>query len=116
MTRDLRDYVKDILDAAGKSVDFVEGMTFEEFSHDDKTVYAVVRALEVVGEAVKNLPGEYKAKYLTIPWKDLAGMRDKLIHSYFGVDLKRVWLTVTEDIPLLRPEFERMAREAGIDE
>lgn len=60
MTRDLRDYLKDILDAAAKSANFVEGMTFEEFTRDDKTVFAVLRALEVIGEAVKNIPDDFR--------------------------------------------------------
>jgi uncharacterized protein with HEPN domain len=78
---------------------------------DRKTVYAVIRALEIIGEAAKNVPIEIKNNYSQIPWKDMAGMRDKVIHEYFGIDLKRVWTTVNTDIPKLKPRFEKILRE-----
>ena len=74
-------------------------------------MYAVTRALEIIGEATKNIPSPIKARYSQIPWKDIAGMRDKVIHAYFGVDLKRVWSTVNIDIPNLKPCFEIILRE-----
>jgi uncharacterized protein with HEPN domain len=77
-------------------------MDYDRFAKDRKTVYAVIRALEIIGEASKNLPSPIKARYSQIPWKDMAGMRDKVIHAYFGVDLKRVWNTVNVDIPSLK--------------
>ena len=110
MTRDVRDYLNDVVDAMGKSIQFVEGMSYEDFANDDKTVFAVVRALEVIGEAVKNIPEDLRTKHSNIPWKDLAGMRDKLIHGYFGVDLRRVWKTVKEVIPAMKPLFERITK------
>jgi len=70
---------------------FVKSMSYDEFVQDDKTVFAVVRAIEIIGEAVKNIPEEVRGSYPEIPWKDMAGMRDKLIHSYFGIRLERVW-------------------------
>ena len=81
------------------------------FASDTKTVYAVLRAVEIIGEASKNIPAAVKTKYSEIPWKDIAGMRDKVIHVYFGVDLKRVWRTVTEDIPNLRSNFEKILKD-----
>ena len=113
MTRELRDYLNDIVDAMAKALKFVEGMSYEDFVNDDKTVFAVVRALEVVGEAVKNIPEDFREKYPHIPWKDLAGMRDKLIHGYFGVDLGRVWRTVKEVIPAMKPRFDEIAQVGG---
>jgi len=71
----------------------------------------VLRAVEIIGEASKNIPAAVKTKYSEIPWKDIAGMRDKVIHVYFGVDLKRVWRTVTEDIPNLRSNFEKILKD-----
>jgi uncharacterized protein with HEPN domain len=79
--------------------DFVSDCTFEDFTGDIKTQYAVIRALEIIGEAAKNVPEDIRQKYPSVPWKDLAGIRDKLIHAYFGVDLEVVWLSVKEGIP-----------------
>ncbi|MBI4727759.1 DUF86 domain-containing protein [candidate division TA06 bacterium] len=93
-----------------KSVEFTQGMKFEKFIGDDKTVFAVIRAIEIIGEAVKNIPEDARKEHPAIPWKSLAGMRDKLIHAYFGVDLKRVWKTVKEEMPPLKPLFGKMLK------
>lgn len=95
---------------------FIEGMDYEDFIKDAKTIFAVVRALEVIGEASKSIPPSVKNRYTDIPWKDIAGMRDKLIHEYFGVNLKVVWNTVKRDIPQLRPQFERIRAEVKDDD
>jgi len=99
--RSYRDYLADMLEAIGKAGQFVEGMSFDQFSKDDKTIYAVIRALEIVGEAGKRIPAEVKAQRVDIPWREIAGMRDKLTHDYFGVNLVVVWKTVTEDLASL---------------
>jgi len=101
--REIRDYLNDLVEAAERAIEFTEAMTYKGFSKDEKTVYAVVRAIEVMGEAVKNIPGEVRDAYPAIPWREMAGMRDKLIHEYFGVDRSIVWQTVREDIPQLLP-------------
>ena len=111
--RSSADYLNDILDAAEKAVRFVSGLTFEEFRDNDEKVYAVIRALEVIGEASKSVPTHVRRRYPEVPWKEIAGMRDKLIHGYFGVNLKRVWDTVQIDLPPLRDVVERMLRESG---
>jgi uncharacterized protein with HEPN domain len=111
MKREIGDYIQDIIDSLDKLMKFVEGMSYDDFEHDDKTVFAVVRALEIIGEAVKNIPDEVRERYPEIPWKDMAGMRDKLIHSYFGLRLERVWETVQEEIPPLKPLFERVEND-----
>ncbi|MGC9424043.1 HepT-like ribonuclease domain-containing protein [Vibrio sp.] len=111
MKREIGDYIQDIIDSLDKIMKFVEGMSYDDFEHDDKTVFAVVRALEIIGEAVKNIPDEVRERYPEIPWKDMAGMRDKLIHSYFGLRLERVWETVQEEIPPLKPLFERIEKD-----
>ena len=111
MKREILDYIEDIISAMGKAVDFVKNMSYEEFTRDDKTVYAVVRAIEIIGEAVKNIPGNVRKNYPEIPWKDMAGMRNKVIHEYFGVKLNIVWRTVKEEIPPLKPLFEKILKE-----
>ena len=108
MKREVEDYIEDIVNAMGKAMDFVKGMSYEEFVEDDKTNFAVIRAIETIGEATKNIPEDIREKYPEIPWKDMAGMRDKVIHEYFGVDLDIVWETVKDEIPPLKPLFEKM--------
>jgi uncharacterized protein with HEPN domain len=95
------DYLRDILNNAEKASDFVKGMTREEFLRDEKTIFAVIRALEIVGEASKKIPGEVRDKYPGVPWREMTGVRDKLIHDYFGVNQAVIWKTVTEDVPKL---------------
>ncbi|MFH1846969.1 MAG: DUF86 domain-containing protein [Candidatus Omnitrophota bacterium] len=97
--REIRDYINDLIEACEDSLIFTEGMSFEEFSEDKKTISAVIRSLEVIGEATKNLSLDFKLKYPDIPWKQMAGMRDKLIHEYFGVEKQMVWQVVEKHIP-----------------
>ncbi|HSB68679.1 MAG TPA: DUF86 domain-containing protein [Candidatus Methylomirabilis sp.] len=102
------DYLRDILDAAQKARRFVEGIEFDSFVANDEKVYAVIRALEIVGEAAKKVPKSVQKRYPEVPWPEVAGMRDKLIHGYFGVNLRRVWQTVLEDLPVLQVGIERI--------
>jgi len=99
MKRDCIDFVDDIVDAMNNAREFVHGISHDEFINDEKTIFTVVRALEIIGEAVKNIPEAVRRKYPNIPWKDMSGMRDILIHEYFGVDIDVLWNTVTNDIP-----------------
>lgn len=74
-------------------------MTREEFLADEKTQFAVVHGLEIIGEPAKKLPGDFKSEHSSIPWREISGMRDKLVHDYFGVNAEVVWRTAVEDIP-----------------
>ena len=114
MIRDIGDYIADILSAAREVQEFTQGMGFESFSADKKTVNAVIRSLEVMGEAAKRIPDDIRGRYPEIPWKQMAGMRDKLIHEYSGVDLEIGWAVITGELPPLRPHIERMARDFGV--
>lgn len=111
MKREIIDYIQDILEAMANAVKFIEGMSYDEFVKDTKTIYAVLRAIEVIGEATKNIPDDVRKKYPKVQWKDMAGMRDKVIHEYFGVKIERVWLTVKDDIPRIKPSFQKMLGE-----
>lgn len=116
MKREIGDYIQDILEAMDNARGFVDNMNYDEFAHDDKTAYAVIRALEMIGEAVKNIPPGVRKRYPRIPWRAIAGMRDKLIHEYFGVMLDKVWETVINDIPALRSLFKKMSEDKSIKE
>ena len=102
------DYLRDILENAEKAVGFVSGMSGDDFLGDEKTVFAVIRAIEILGEATKKIPNDVREKYSDIPWREMAGTRDKLVHDYFGVNLAVIWKTVTEDIPSLIPLLKKV--------
>jgi uncharacterized protein with HEPN domain len=108
--RDFTDYIKDILISIQDVEEFTSGITFEDFLHDKKTIKAVIRSLEVLGEASKKIPDAVKTRYPRIPWKRMAGMRDKLIHEYFGVDLQIVWNVVKQELPPVKPAIEELVR------
>ena len=103
MKREFKDYFFDLIDSINKIEEFTEGMEFNDFLKDNKTIFACIRAIEVMGEAVKNIPEYVKEEHDEIPWKKIYGMRNKLIHEYFGVEPHVVWVTIKEDIPLIKP-------------
>ena len=105
--REYKLYLSDIVAAMESIERFVEGMTFEEFQQDDKTASAVIRKFEIIGEASRNIPDEVKMKHPEVPWKEMSGMRDRLIHAYFGVDYTLVWFTVKNRLPAAK----KMIRE-----
>lgn len=93
-------YVRHIQDSAGRIREYTRG-GFKAFNADHQVQDAVIRNLEIIGEAAKLVPSALRAKYPKIPWKRMAGLRDKLIHHYFGVDLALVWVVVEKEIPIL---------------
>jgi uncharacterized protein with HEPN domain len=86
----------------------VEGFTYAEFEIDFRTNFATVRALEIIGEATKRLPMSLREQYPEIPWRGMAGMRDRIIHGYDTVDLQIVWDVVKQDIPRIRPQIQKI--------
>ena len=107
-------YLKDILEALDAIEKFVEGMDFEDFKNDDKTSSAVIRKFEIIGEASKNIPEEIRKKHISIPWKEMAGMRDKLVHFYFGIKYDLAWQTIKDVNPKIRPLiFKVMEKTRG---
>lgn len=107
--RDFADYLHDMLEATEKVAKFVLGMTQEQFVADEKTQFAVVRGLEVLGEAAKKIPQTFREEHAEIPWREVAGMRDKLVHDYFGVNVEVVWKTAVEDVPRLAELLRQIA-------
>ena len=109
--RDVRLYLMDIIDAIQKIEAYTSKMDYEGFMRDDRTKDAVLRNLEIIGEAVKNIPEEFKMEHSDINWKAAAGMRDKLIHEYFGVSFAIVWETIKNDLPSFKLKIESILKK-----
>lgn len=109
--REILDYIEDSIKAIENIDKFVKGLDFNDFVNDEKTFLAVVRALEILGEAAKKIPDEIRDQYSEIQWKEMSGMRDKLIHEYFGVDADVIWKTIKEDLPKTKIILEKILKE-----
>jgi len=110
--RVILDYLNDILESIADIREFTAGMTRESFAGDKKTIKAVVRSLEVIGEAANKLPNHIKEMHPEISWQETVDMRNRLIHEYFGVDLDIVWQTIEEDLEPLDKTVERIIAES----
>jgi len=110
MKRDYVMFIEDILEAISKIEKYVENYTYVDFAGDAKTVDAVLMNFAILGEAVKHIPEEVKQRYPDVPWKKMAGMRDKLVHEYFGVQLDVIWETIKKDLPQVKPLVEAVWR------
>ncbi len=109
--RDYRDYLQDIIDSINDIESFTAGMTFEDIIQDKKTINAVIRSIEVMGEAAKKIPNSIRDKNPSVPWKKMGGMRDKLIHEYFGVDNEILWKTIKYSLPGLKDKIGKVLEQ-----
>ena len=108
-----REFLSDIQEAIRRIGEYTVGMTYQAFLEDTKTQDAVIRNLEIIGEATKKLSKELRERHSHIPWKGMAGVRDRLIHHYFGVNLDIVWQIVTDELPGVASQLENILREEG---
>lgn len=114
MKKDVRVYIDDLLECIDKVDEYTEGVGEGEFYENTQIQDAVIRRLEIVGEAIKNIPVDFREHYPDIPWREIAGMRDVLIHGYAGVNLLRVWRVVIDDLSDLEKRFQEMGGEAWL--
>lgn len=101
-----KDFIGDIKEAIELIFSYTKGLTYKKFLLDRKTQDAVVRNFEVIGEAAKNISKSFKAEYPEVPWKKISGLRDKLIHFYFGIDYKIVWNITRKELPELARQVD----------
>ena len=111
MSRDPRLYLDDIIEAIDVIADYMAGISRDEFFGTRLIQDAVIRRIEIIGEAARQLPAELTDRYPGIPWADIVGMRNRVIHGYYGVVLDRVWNTVEQDLPVLRAEIVELQRQ-----
>lgn len=111
--REISLYLQDILNAMLAIEEFVEGMDFDGFRKSDMVSSAVIRKFEIIGEAAKRIPDDIRAEYSQVPWKEMAGMRDRLIHFYFGIRYDLVWHTVKDVIPQVKPVVQKIMKDIG---
>lgn len=113
MSREWKFRFEDILAAAKRALAYTQGMDAKTFAQDQRTVDAVIRNLEIIGEAARHIPPEVQAKFPNLPWEEMRAMRNLLIHEYFGVDLWIIWQTTQEDLPSLVQQIQHALSKMG---
>ncbi len=111
MKRDINLFIQDILENINLIEDSIKGLSIKQFESNRLIIDATLRRLEIIGEAVKNIPNSFRENYPNIPWKNIAGFRDKLTHAYFGVILERIWNVIEKDLPSFKKEIEKIKIE-----
>ena len=113
MARDEFLYLRHVLDAINTIEEYLQGVDEEHFKATRLLQDGTIREIEIIGEAVKNVSKDIRKSYPEVPWQDIAGMRDKLIHGYFGVDIEKVWDTAKEDLPVLKEQMKGILKDFG---
>jgi len=101
-------FFEDTIDAMNKIESYIKDLDYDSFSQNNMIIDAVVRNLEIIGEAIKNIPDNIIDKYPDIPWKRMIGLRNIVIHAYFGIDLENIWKIITDNIPEVKPEIVKI--------
>lgn len=105
------DYLQDMVEYARKAEEFVEGVDFEDFQNNEEKIFAIVRTLEVIGEAARHIPQSIRKRHPEVLWGKAIGMRNVVIHEYFGIDVEVIWRTAHEDLPPLQQAIARILKE-----
>lgn len=113
MRRDPNLFLSDIVESIGLIEKYTKKLDYKKFLRNDEAQDAVMRRIEIIGEATRNLPAGIKRKHPDIPWKQIAGMRNILAHEYFGVAMKRIWDTTQKDLPRLKKQISKLLKEAN---
>jgi len=111
MKKDVRVFLTDVLKSIEKIEEYMKNIDEEQFFKKTKLQDAVMRRLEIIGEATKNIPSSFRRKHPNVPWREIAGTRDILIHAYFGVRLERIWNVVKRDLPNLKKQIKKILKE-----